>query len=332
MTDNRQWFQLLVEEGSVTRAAARLHVTQQTLSARLAALEADLGAKLFERTAPLRLTRAGEEYAAYLREYEKLRAGFARRLDEVTHGTGGTLRIGVSHTRGRVLLPRVCEAFARMHPHTFLDVREGSNEEVLNLLNAEEVDVAIARFPDRMPGVKVVPVHEERLTLLVPRAWLAALDADAHARLQAGDLGVLTEPSGASAGSSEDSAPAAASSGLVSPTAPSGAAPALPLPLLACLEGDIAWRLGKAMLDEQGVRPFVRMRAGNIDTLIECCKRGLGAVFCPDVMLGACRKSTCVEIVPLGSCAAYSVGAGVLAASQPWRAREDFVELLTKQR
>lgn len=320
MTDNLPWFQLLIEEGSVTRAATRLHVTQQTLSARLAALEADLGVKLFERTAPLRLTRAGKEYAAYLREYEKLHAGFVRRLDEVTHGTGGTLRIGVSHTRGRVLLPSVCEAFACMHPHTFLDVREGSNEEVLNLLNAEEVDVAVARFPERMPGVKVTPVHEERLTLVVPRAWFAALDVAAQARLQAGDLGVLTEPSGVPAGAAAGDAFAAAP--------PDSASAAAPLPLLACLEGDIAWRLGKAMLDEQGVRPLVRMRAGNIDTLIECCKRGLGAVFCPDVMLGACRKSVRVEVVSLGLCAAYSVGAGVLAASQAWHAREDFVKLL----
>ena len=58
----------LVEAGSFTRASEKLHVSQQTLSARLAALEKELEAKLVVRSSPLSLTRAGEAFLSYAHE------------------------------------------------------------------------------------------------------------------------------------------------------------------------------------------------------------------------------------------------------------------------
>ncbi len=55
------YFVAVAEEKSFTKAAERLSVTQQTLSANIAAAEKELGSKLLERTVPLSLTFAGEE-------------------------------------------------------------------------------------------------------------------------------------------------------------------------------------------------------------------------------------------------------------------------------
>ena len=54
------YFIALAEERSFTKAAERLNVTQQTLSAHIASVERDLGVRLVVRRVPLELTYAGE--------------------------------------------------------------------------------------------------------------------------------------------------------------------------------------------------------------------------------------------------------------------------------
>ena len=58
-----KYFLMLAEERSFTKAAERLHITQQTLSAHVAALERETGAKLFVRHVPLELTDSGARKA-----------------------------------------------------------------------------------------------------------------------------------------------------------------------------------------------------------------------------------------------------------------------------
>ena len=58
MIESWDWLIQLVEAGSFTRASEKLHVSQQTLSARLATLEKELETKLVVRSSPLALTRA----------------------------------------------------------------------------------------------------------------------------------------------------------------------------------------------------------------------------------------------------------------------------------
>lgn len=61
------YFLTLVEERNFTRAAERLHVTQQTLSGHIAAVEREVGMKLFIRHVPLELTDGGEAFYRYAR-------------------------------------------------------------------------------------------------------------------------------------------------------------------------------------------------------------------------------------------------------------------------
>lgn len=101
------WFIKLAENENFTKAADELQISQQTLSARLVSLERNLGAKLVVRGTPLSLTSAGQVFLLYAREQRQAQQDMIRQIGEVAGGGAGVLKVGVSHTRGSYLMPKV---------------------------------------------------------------------------------------------------------------------------------------------------------------------------------------------------------------------------------
>lgn len=95
-----KYFVVLAEERSFTKAAEKLHVTQQTLSAHVAGLEKESGAKLFIRHVPLELTDAGRVFYRYARIIRRNEMALERELTDAAGMGRGTLRIGVAPSRG----------------------------------------------------------------------------------------------------------------------------------------------------------------------------------------------------------------------------------------
>ena len=114
------YFSMIAEAGGVAPAARRLRVTHSTLSAQLAALEAHLGAPLFERVGKrLVLTPFGREAASYATDIFRL----GRELHDVARGRTGwsreSLRIGVAAGIPKALAVRLLSpALERTEPHT----------------------------------------------------------------------------------------------------------------------------------------------------------------------------------------------------------------------
>ena len=102
-----RYFQAVAETLSFSRAAGRLRIAQSAVSRQVAALEAELGAKLFVRsTTRVRLTDAGLHFHT---EVERLLAQLAIAVtgaQEIARGHGGELRLG---SDWRILLPRLSE-------------------------------------------------------------------------------------------------------------------------------------------------------------------------------------------------------------------------------
>lgn len=95
-----KYFLMLAEERSFTKAAERLHITQQTLSAHVAALERETGAKLFVRHVPLELTDSGAVFLRYARLFVRNELALKRELSDVSGRFEGILRIGIAPSRG----------------------------------------------------------------------------------------------------------------------------------------------------------------------------------------------------------------------------------------
>lgn len=155
---------------NLSRAAEALHVTQPALTARLHALEEELGAALFERSRRgMRLTEAGRALLPYAeRAVEALEGGRAL-VRDLALGSTGELRIGTAPAVGAYVLPRLLAWFTEQSPNVRLVVRTGHSEEILDLVVRGEVDIGLIREL-RHPSVEIRPLYDDELLLVVPTA------------------------------------------------------------------------------------------------------------------------------------------------------------------
>jgi DNA-binding transcriptional LysR family regulator len=162
-----QAFVTVAREGSVSRAAERLFVTQPALTARLQGLERNLGASLFLRTSRgMRLSEAGHAFLPYaVRALETLDDGRSQ-VDALERGGGGQLAVGAAPAVSTYILPLLLTRFAATHPRIAVSVKTGHSEEILAQVLAEQVDVGLVRAL-RHPDIESTLLYEDRLVLVV---------------------------------------------------------------------------------------------------------------------------------------------------------------------
>lgn len=151
------------------RAAAKVGVSQPTLSAQLNTLEQTLGAQLVERSrSRVLLTPVGKEIAdiarRIVRDVQEIRDVATHKLGE----PGGTIRLGLPPTIGPYLLPRVIPRIHRAYPDLKLYVREDMPFNLPDGLDQGKYDVVIMPVPVRDEGLEMVPLFREPLHLVVP--------------------------------------------------------------------------------------------------------------------------------------------------------------------
>ena len=180
-------FAVLAEELNFTRAAERLHLAQQALSAQIKQLETRLGTQLFERsTRSVALTPAGEalreRVPALLTELdEALEAARA-----AARGETGHLTVGLLATAPLDFTPRVLREFSARRPNASVSVRNAGFDDATGGVNSGEADVAIVWLPFATEGLEVdVLLEEERVAVLAadhPLAQQETIAADELAK------------------------------------------------------------------------------------------------------------------------------------------------------
>ena len=170
---NLEYFLVAASEASITKAAERLHVTQQALSNQISRLEQEVGCKLFERKQNLELTYAGLQFKASAEKILDLHRQTVTEIDDIKNSRRGELRIGISHTRGQAILPRILPKFSRKYPGVELHVNEGSTHILEEHLEKGRIDVLIGFSPFMIDCAEYRSLMTEHLFTIVPKRLLA---------------------------------------------------------------------------------------------------------------------------------------------------------------
>jgi DNA-binding transcriptional LysR family regulator len=159
---------VVAEERGFTRAAARLHVAQPSVSGAVHTLERELGMPLFHRSrGDITLTAGGHAFLPWARQVlADCEAG--RSAVRELMGLGrGRLALGATPSLTTNLLPSVLAAFHRRHPGIELAVREAGSPDLVTGLEQGQLDVALVILPVQQAWVETEALSTEELVLAV---------------------------------------------------------------------------------------------------------------------------------------------------------------------
>lgn len=164
-----RYFCAVARNGTFTRAAQAERVAQPSLSQQILKLEAELGAKLFDRLSKsARLTSFG---ARFLPKAERILRELSEAKTEILEMSGkdkGEISIGAIPTVAPYLLPPVLSSFSRQHPGVVINVIEDTTPVLLDRLQTGSVDLVIAALP--LDGTDLISLKliREPFFLVVP--------------------------------------------------------------------------------------------------------------------------------------------------------------------
>lgn len=164
-----KYFLALAEELHFGRAATRLNIAQPPLSRQIAALEADIGAQLFDRSrSQIRLTQAGEVFERHARALVDRIDSAYRETRLVGEGGQGRLRVAFVGSASHGVLPTLIKSYRSHYPKVELALSAMNNAELHSAIIQREIDIAVARPDLGDDELRSEPLAREDLILAIP--------------------------------------------------------------------------------------------------------------------------------------------------------------------
>jgi DNA-binding transcriptional LysR family regulator len=174
-------FVAVVEEGGMSAASRRLHVSQSALSQTVSALERELGVTLLERTSTgVRPTEAGTTLLAEARAVLARYHQAVRTMSNYTAETSGVIRLGIPLELAPDVLPTALAKFAAESPRTGVVVPQHlSTAAQFIALRDDQLDVGLVRERPTGSEFDAMLVAQESLGVLLSATLAARLtDSD----------------------------------------------------------------------------------------------------------------------------------------------------------
>jgi DNA-binding transcriptional LysR family regulator len=165
---NIETFVWVARLGGFRRAAEKLNTTQPAISARVAALEQELGVRLFERKQRrAALTAKGIELLAFAEQMLQLRTDMVSRVS-ASASLRGVLRLGAVETVGHTWLSALLQRIHASYPSITLQIYVDNTPDLRRALIAHDLDIGFLLGPVREARIASAPLRS------YPVAWLAS--------------------------------------------------------------------------------------------------------------------------------------------------------------
>ena len=162
----------LTREGSFSKAAESLNITQPSLSQYIKKIEKEIGLPLFDRTnGDVRLTDAGHVYLESGKQILDLEQQMNAKFQDIAEHKTGTLRIGTSPFRSASMMPTVARYFHDIYPGMYLVIDEMETHELIDGLEHGDFDFCLTMLPVDERIFAYEQIVEEELVLAVPTSF-----------------------------------------------------------------------------------------------------------------------------------------------------------------
>lgn len=160
----------ILQEGSITRAAKKLYISQPSLSQMVKLVETSLGTPIFQRnTDPVKLTPAGEKYINAAKQLISIEQNLQREILEIGQENSGTLRFGIPVQRAMQVMPYILPKFKALYPLVSLELSEHGSATTESLVLEGSVDLACLTTSPRHEELNYILIEEEDCVLLTSR-------------------------------------------------------------------------------------------------------------------------------------------------------------------
>ena len=164
------YFLTVAEEKSITKAAEKLYVSQQALSAQIQRLEETLGVALFDRKPAFRLTAAGERLISYCQTICESERHLLTEMAELSHAGTTKLVIGCTRQRASIYFPEIWKRYHALHPNVIFSMAERDSDRLISMVQNGELDVAVVVNAEEDPSYTRLPLTVEPPCCVISRS------------------------------------------------------------------------------------------------------------------------------------------------------------------
>lgn len=268
-----KYFLMVAEELNITRAAERLYISQQSLSNHISNMERELDVKLFTRSPKLALTYAGNLLVDTASQILELNSQYLAKVGDINRHYLGVLRVGVSHTCGLALLPKILPRFREEFPMVEFSLFEGNSNQLEDEMTHGRIDLMICFEPITMEDITSLTLTQQRLMLVVPKAFTNQLFGDDAPQMR------------------QELSKGADISTFAS------------LPFILIKKGNRTRTIVDQCFRHSNFKPNLILETENTVTTLGMAQSGVGITICPDLFLLAMPSGTggnqSVDIFPL---------------------------------
>lgn len=238
---------VLAEEGSFSRAADALGISQPSLSQYIKRVEKEVGMELFDRSGgEVRLTDAGRAYIEVGRKMQDLEHQLEEKMADLAAYRAGTLTVGISAHRAVALMPSVVKAFKVLYPGICLQIVERQRQDLLEAAEHGEFDLVITTLPVDESLFSAEIVFMEENVVAVPKGVQLPAAAVANRKFPAISVAALNG-----------------------------------LSFAMLNEDHLMQRELEALIHAHGLRLNKTVECTSIEALVEMVREGIGAAFIP---------------------------------------------------
>jgi DNA-binding transcriptional LysR family regulator len=163
-----EFFIMVVEQGSFSKAALRVYRTQPAVSIAIRRLEEEIGVPLFDRSQKTpTLTDAGQLFYDYAQRILALRDQAQNVVSELRSLERGRVRIGANESTSLYLLPHLILEFREKHPNVLVEIFRRTSEVLPREVLDRNVDFALLAFKPDDKELESFPILEDELVLIL---------------------------------------------------------------------------------------------------------------------------------------------------------------------